>query len=127
MGVSFPLFLGNNFEGDIRSAEITLSSAEDNLERVRALALGELNRAQAALMSNHARLQRYQSSLLPAAQRAMNAAEFGFANGAISAIELLDARRTWRAIQLEALSAQSDYARALAIWRTNTQTTQEQL
>lgn len=127
VGISFPLFLGNNYKGDIRGAEISLSSAEDNLERVRALALGELNRAQATLISNQARLQRYQTSLLPAARRAMNAAEFGFANGAISAVELLDARRTWRAIQLEALSAQSDYARALAIWRINTKTTQEQL
>lgn len=127
VGISFPLFLGNNYEGDIRGAEISLSSAEDNLARVRALALGELNRAQATLLSNQAKLQRYQTSLLPAARRAMNAAEFGFTNGATSAVGLLDARRTWRAIQLEALSAQSDYARALAIWRINTKTSQEQL
>ncbi|WP_189941557.1 TolC family protein [Sulfuriferula thiophila] len=125
LGISFPLFLGNNFEGDIRNAEITLSSAEDNLERVRALALSELNRTRAALLNSQARLLRYQTSLLPAAHKAMNAAEFGFANGAISAVELLDARRTWRAIQLEALSAQSDYARSVAIWRTNTKIAQE--
>lgn len=125
LGISFPLFLGNHFEGDIRNAEVALSAAEDNLERVRALALGELNRTRSALTSSQARLQRYQSSLLPAARQAMDAAEFGFANGAISAVELLDARRTWRAIQLEALGAQSDYARALAIWRTNTQIVQE--
>lgn len=125
LGISFPLFLGNNFEGDIRNAEITLSSAEDNLERVRALALSELNRTRAALLNSQARLLRYQTSLLPAARKAMNAAEFGFANGAISAVELLDARRTWRAIQLEALSAQSDYARSVAIWHTNTKIAQE--
>ncbi|MDR3391434.1 MAG: TolC family protein [Sulfuriferula sp.] len=125
LGISFPLFLGNHFDGDIRNAEVALSAAEDNLDRVRALALDDLNRTEAALASSRARLQRYQSSLLPAAKRAMDAAEFGFANGAISAVELLDARRTWRAIQLEALGAQSDYARALAIWRTNTQIVQE--
>ena len=125
LGISFPLFLGNNFEGDIRNAEVTLSSAEDNLERVRAQALNELNRTRAALLNSQARLLRYQSSLLPAARKAMDAAEFGFANGAISAVELLDARRTWRAIQLEALSAQSDYARSVAIWRTNTKIAQD--
>lgn len=124
LGISFPLLLGNNFEGDIRNAEVALSAAEDNLERVRALALGELNRTQSALASSQARLLRYQTSLLPAARQAMDAAEFGFANGAISAVDLLDARRTWRAVQLEALGAQSDYARALAIWRTNTQIAQ---
>lgn len=125
LGISVPLFLGNNFEGDIRNAEVSLSMAQDNLERTHALALGELNRAQSALLSSQARLQRYQVALLPSARKAMDAAEFGFANGALSAIELLDARRTWRAIQLEALSAQSDYARALAIWRADTQIGQE--
>lgn len=125
LGISVPLYLGNNFAGDIRNAEVSLSMAEDNLERTRALALGELNGAQSALTSSQARLQRYQVALLPSARKAMDAAEFGFANGALSAIELLDARRTWRAIQLEALNAQSDFARALAIWRVDTQIGQE--
>ncbi len=118
LGISFPLFLGNHYDGDIRNAEVALSSAEDNLAKTLALASGELQRAQAALSNSQARLLRYQRDLLPAARRAMDAAEFGFANGAISAVDLLDARRTWRAIELEALGAQSDYARAQLGWRT---------
>ncbi|MEQ1669153.1 MAG: TolC family protein, partial [Sulfuriferula sp.] len=110
LGISFPLFLGNHYDGDIRNAEVALNSAEDNLAKTLALASGELQRAQAALSSSQARLLRYQRDLLPAARRAMDASEFGFANGAISAVDLLDARRTWRTIQLEALGAQSDYA-----------------
>jgi cobalt-zinc-cadmium efflux system outer membrane protein len=116
LGVSFPLLLGNNYEGDIRNAEVALAAAEDNLARTQALASGELQRAQAQLSSSQARLLRYQRDLLPSARRAMDAAEFGFANGAISAVALLDARRTWRAIQLEALGAQSDFARAQHSW-----------
>lgn len=118
LGISFPLLLGNNYQGDIRNAEVALSAAEDNLAKTQALATGELQRAQAMLSSSQARLLRYQADLLPSARRAMNAAEFGFANGAMSAVDLLDARRTWRAIQLEALSAQSDYARAQHSWQT---------
>ncbi|BBP02060.1 TolC family protein [Sulfuriferula nivalis] len=120
LGISFPLLLGNNYEGDIRNAEVALSAAEDNLAKTQALATGELQRAQALLSSSQARLLRYQTDLLPSARRAMDAAEFGFANGAISAVDLLDARRTWRAIQLEALGAQSDYARAQHSWQTLT-------
>jgi cobalt-zinc-cadmium efflux system outer membrane protein len=120
LGISFPLLLGNNYEGDIRNAEVALSAAEDNLAKTQALATGELQRMQAQLSSSQARLLRYQTDLLPSARRAMNAAEFGFANGAISAVNLLDARRTWRAIQLEALGAQSDYARAQHSWQTLT-------
>lgn len=125
LGISFPLLLGNNYAGDIRHAEVMLSAAEDNLAKTLALATGELQRAQATLSSSQARLLRYQSDLLPSARRAMDAAEFGFANGAISTVDLLDARRTWRSIQLEALSAQSDYARAQLGWQTLTAQNQE--
>lgn len=125
VGVSFPLFLGNHFEGNIRAAEVALDAAQDTLERTRAQAMGELVRARNAVQASSARLQRYQDGLLPAARRALDAAEFAFAHGAISAVELIDARRTWRAIQLEALAAQADYARALAAWRINTQIAKE--
>ena len=126
VGVSFPLFFGNNFEGDIRGAEVALSAAQDNLERTHALALGELTRARNNLNSSAERLLRYQTELIPAARRAADAAEFAFAHGAISAVDVLDARRTWRAIQIEALTAQADYARAAAAWRINTQLAKDQ-
>ncbi len=120
IGISFPLFIGNNYAGDIRNAEVALSAAQDNLERTHALALGELRQARNALNTSLERLQRYQTELIPAARRAADSAEFAFAHGAISAVDVLDARRTWRAVQIEALSAQADYARAAATWRINT-------
>jgi len=42
IGVSIPLFLGYNFEGEIRRTEVELQIARENHERVRALALGEI-------------------------------------------------------------------------------------
>lgn len=125
VGVSFPLFLGNHYEGDIRSAEVGVDAAQDAVARTQAQALGELNALRNALQVSAARLQRYQTGLIPAARRAADAAEFAFAHGAISAVDVLDARRVWRSIQLEALNAQSDYAKALASWRTNIQPEQE--
>jgi len=47
------------------------------------------------------------------------AAEFAFSRGAISVLEVLDARRTHRAVQLEALAARTDHAKALAAWRAS--------
>ncbi|MES1998165.1 MAG: TolC family protein [Pseudomonadota bacterium] len=125
VGVSFPLFLGNDYAGDIRSAEVAVDAAQDAVARTHAQALGELNAIRNALQVSTARLQRYQTGLIPAARRAADAAEFAFSHGAISAVDVLDARRVWRSIQLEALSAQTDYAKALASWHINIQPEQE--
>ena len=47
----------------------------------------------------------------------LSLAEFAYKNGAIGVMDLLDARRTLRAIQIDAATAQADYAKALAAWQ----------
>jgi cobalt-zinc-cadmium efflux system outer membrane protein len=125
-GVSVPLFTGNDFSGDIRRTEVERYAALDALERARAIAGNDIRRAAADLASAADRLERYDASLLEAAQRSAQAAEFAFQRGAISVLEVLDARRTLRAVQLEALAARTDHAKALAAWRAS-QTTVEML
>ena len=125
-GISVPLFLGNDFSGDIRRAEVDRYAALDALDRARTVAANDIRRAAADLSSAADRLERYDSTLLAAAQRSAQAAEFAFQRGAISVLEVLDARRTLRAVQLEALAARADYAKALAAWRAS-QTTVEML
>jgi cobalt-zinc-cadmium efflux system outer membrane protein len=125
-GISVPLFTGNDFSGDIRRAEVERYAALDALERARALAGNDIRRAASDLASAADRLERYDASLLGAAQRSAQAAEFAFQRGAISVLEVLDARRTLRAVQLEALAARADHAKALAAWRAS-QTTVEML
>lgn len=120
-GVSVPLFLGNDFSGDIRRAEIDRYAAIDALERARAVALSEIARATADLRAAAERRARYEGSLLSAAQRAAQAAEFAFQRGATSVLDVLDARRTLRSVQLEALGARADYARALYAFRASVQ------
>jgi len=46
----------------------------------------------------------------------LQSAEFAYKQGAQSVMDLLDARRTYKATQIEAASARSDYATALAAW-----------
>jgi cobalt-zinc-cadmium efflux system outer membrane protein len=123
-GVSIPLFTGNDFSGDIQKAEVDRYSALDFLERVRAVAATELRRAASDLNAAAERVARYDGSLLDAAGRSAQAAEFAFQRGALSVLEVLDARRTLRAVQLESVAARTDHAKALAAWRSSSSTAQ---
>ncbi|HTQ77262.1 MAG TPA: TolC family protein, partial [Burkholderiales bacterium] len=76
-------------------------------------------RAASDLAAAADRLGRYETSLLGAAQRSADAAEFAFERGASSVLDVLDARRTLGAVRLEALAARADYARALAAWEAS--------
>lgn len=119
-GVSVPLFLNYNYEGEIRKGEVNLQTALDALERTRALAVAEINRAWADLSSARERVQRYDAGLLKEAQRAADAAEFAYRNGALGVIDLLDARRVHAATRNDAAAARADLARALVAWQAAT-------
>jgi outer membrane protein, heavy metal efflux system len=116
--VSAPLFTRYYFEGEIAQAESAYNSAIDNLERTRAVARSEIAKALSDVTAAAERLARYQDSLLAEAKKSADSAEFAYKNGAIGVMDLLDSRRTLRAIQLDAASAQADYAKALAAWQS---------
>ena len=118
-GVSFPIFTGYDFSGDIQKAEVDRYAALDALARAQAVAGTELRRTAADLNAAADRVERFDGTLLDAANRSAQAAEFAFQRGAISVLEVLDARRTLRAVQLEAVTARSDFAKALAAWRAS--------
>lgn len=120
-GVSIPLLFGNDYSGDIQRAEVDRYAALDALERARAVAGNEISRAASDLRAAGERRARYEGSLLAAAQRSADAAEFAFQRGATSVLEVLDARRTLRAVQLEALGARAEYAKALYAWQASLQ------
>ena len=117
LGISIPLFTGNDFSGDIRRAEVDRYAALDAQARVRAAAQTELRRAAGDLNGAADRLERFDATLLAAARRAAEAAEFAFQRGATSVLEVLDARRTLRGVLVDALAARADHAKALAAWR----------
>ena len=117
IAVQVPLALRYDYQGEIRAAEVAVDSAQENLDRLRQAAQGEVLVSAARVASAHARLRRDRQELLPAAQRAADAAEFAFARGALGMTDLLDVRRSYRSAQLEALGAQADYAQSLAAAR----------
>jgi len=123
-GVAVPLFTVYDFSGDIQKAEVDRYSAMDALARARAVAMNELRRAAEDLNAAADRLERFDASLLNAANQSAQASEFAFSRGAISVLEVLDARRTLRAVRLDALAARNDHAKALAAWRAAQATVQ---
>jgi len=76
-------------------------------------------RARSDLDSAAERLNRFEADLLPAAQKAADAAEFAFKNGALGVMDLLDARRTLKSVLIDAANARADHAKAWAAWQAN--------
>lgn len=118
--VSIPLFTNYNYEGEAARAEVDYNSATDAKEQVRAAALAEMRSAKADLEAAIEKNQRFDQSILTEAQKASDAAEFAYQHGAMSVMDLLDARRILRALQLEAASVRADYAKSLFAWRAAT-------
>jgi outer membrane protein, heavy metal efflux system len=116
-GFSIPLFIWHEYEGEIARAEAEVTAARLIYERTLAQAVGSADQAASALRSAEERLRRLESGLLADAERVARAAELAYQRGAMNLMDLLDARRTLRQVQIEAATARADYAKALAAWR----------
>ena len=119
--LSFPLFTNYQYQGEIGRAEVNYNLAQDLKEQTKAFAVGELTKAKADLNSAMDRMQRFDEQTLDQAQKVADAAEFAYKNGAIDVTDLLDARRTLRATQLDAALSHADFAKSLAAWHAATQ------
>jgi len=117
VAVSVPLFLAHSYEGEIRRAEADLETAREQLDQVRGQAIADTARARSDLEAAAQRAKQYDDGLLAEAERAAKAAEFAYQHGALGLMDLLDARRTYRATQMDAATARADYAKALAAWK----------
>ncbi|NTV71829.1 MAG: TolC family protein [Azonexaceae bacterium] len=116
-GISVPLFVWHEYEGDIERAEADLNLARLQLEQQQAQVAGQVAQARNALLSARDRYKRFEGGLLADAEKVAGAAELAYSKGAMSLMDLLDARRTQRQIQIEAASARADYAKALSDWQ----------
>jgi cobalt-zinc-cadmium efflux system outer membrane protein len=117
VGFAVPLFLRHSYEGETARAQADWYAARDAYDRTVALARAEITRARGDVAAARERRVRIETELQPQAEKSAAAAEFAFRNGAIGVMDLLDARRTLRAIQIEAVAARAEHARALAALR----------
>ena len=116
-GVSVPLFIWHEYEGEIGRAEADYNAARLQYDQQQAVAIGQVAQARNALLAARDRMQRLDGGLLADAERVAKAAELAYSKGAMGLMDLLDARRTLRQIQIEAASARADYAKALSDWQ----------
>ena len=119
--VSVPLQWGYHYEGEIARAQAEYAQAQDALDKVRRLALLDLQRLQQAAASAARRAASFDTGILPRARQVAQSAELAYAKGAMPLSDLLDARRTLRATLLEALAARQEHAKALGAWQLRTQ------
>lgn len=110
--------LGNYaYEGEIQRAQAQLDQATDELERIRRQAAAEQARLAEDLSSAATRAQRLAADIVPRARRVAEMSELAYGRGALALTELVDARRTLRAVLLDQLAARAEHARALAAWQ----------
>ncbi|MDE2599506.1 MAG: TolC family protein [Rhodocyclaceae bacterium] len=119
--VSIPIFARYGYEGERARAESDYYATIEDSERVRQGVSTEITRARADLAAATDRLQRVETETLPQAREVGAASEFAYKKGALNLTDLLDARRTLRAVELEAVTARADHAKARAAWLAATQ------
>ena len=112
--VSIPLFVRHANEGEARKSSVELQSARDLANRVEATAGSEGQVSAAAWIAAAERTARIDHDLLPLAKRVAASAEYAYAKGATSVLELLDARRSLKQAELDAALARADTGKAWA-------------
>jgi cobalt-zinc-cadmium efflux system outer membrane protein len=114
VGISIPLHARHSNQGEAARALADLESARASLQRANVRAAADVLAAEDELASARERLARVDNEVLPAARRVAESAEFAYARGATGILDLLDARRSLRAVELDAVGARADMAKAWA-------------
>ena len=117
----FPWQLNYRFEGEIRQAVAGLQRAEASLRQATVAAESELTSLHLRRVATAARLDSIEARILERSREVLERAEAAYTRGATSLTDLLDARRTFRAVRLDAVQARLDAARADTEWRLRSQ------
>lgn len=121
ISVQIPIFIRHEFQGEIHFAEAAMDAASENLEKIKEAAKNEMELILESARASQEIVQRFQIELLGTARHAAEAAEFAYQNGAIGVMDILDARRTYRTTEIDAINAQVEFAKAFAALHISTQ------
>jgi cobalt-zinc-cadmium efflux system outer membrane protein len=112
--ISIPLQVRHANEGELMRAMADVDTARLALARLEAQQESDRLLAEADYESAHERARRIEADLLPLAREVAKSAEFAYARGATSLLDLLDARRALRTVELDAAQSRADAAKAWA-------------
>ena len=114
VSVSVPLHVRHANEGEAKRAAADLDAARAQLARAQAQAAAERRLADADWEAARERRARVENDVLPAAREVAEGAEFAFSRGASGVLDLLDARRSLKAVEIDATQARAEAAKAWA-------------
>jgi len=111
--IGLPLTVNHSYEGEIARANSDYEAAGEALAHTEANARSEWDRINADVASAESNLDILQKEQLPRAEEVAATVEHGYKKGALSLLELLDARRMLRQTRLDTLNARASLARAV--------------
>ncbi|MBS2025337.1 MAG: TolC family protein [Deltaproteobacteria bacterium] len=111
LGLSLPLPLFDQQQGQITHAEADARSQQVSLQRLEAQTRADVRQAFSAWTAARNRVQRDEGTLLSRARRVRELVDVQWTKGAASLLDQLDAQRTW-------LSIESDHLQDLAAYWT---------
>ena len=115
--ISIPLNGWQRFDGEIGRALAQEQQSQDLLQKTRLQARSELLALLQSWQASAARLKIYTEQIIPQAAQVAAQAELAYSKGGLPLTDLLDARRTLKTTQLEALAVQNEHAKALGTWQ----------
>lgn len=114
IGVSIPLNVRHASEGEVQRAEADLEAARAQLARAEAQAAADRRIAEQEWLAASERRRRFETDIAPAAREVAQGAEYAYSRGATGVLDLLDARRSLKAVELDEVQARADAAKAWA-------------
>jgi cobalt-zinc-cadmium efflux system outer membrane protein len=114
VGVSFPLPLWNQNQGEIRAQQAVVDQNVLALEKARAQAASDLANARVEYDEAFGRWQRYHSEIIPNSAKSRDAVAFAYEKGEASWVDLLEAERADNDARLAEAQARADTASAIA-------------
>ena len=115
--ISVPLNGWNRFDGEIARALAQEEQSRDLLQKTLLQARADLGALVQAWQASAQRLKIFEDNILPQATQVAAQAETAYSKGGLTLTDLLDARRTLKTTQLEALAVRNAHAKALGTWQ----------
>ena len=113
VGLSLPLPLWNRNQGNIKAAREQIVRAGAERATAATLLMTEASDAYQNMARARTTIMTLRESILPAADRTLQATAEGYERGRLSYFEVLDARRTIGGARLQYIQALADYHKAL--------------
>jgi cobalt-zinc-cadmium efflux system outer membrane protein len=114
LSVQIPLHWRHANEGEAARAYAERENARAAMLRAESLARGDAESAEADWQLAQERRRRLESEVRPLAIEVSRAAEYSYSKGATGVLDLLEARRSLKAVELEDAQAVADMGRAWA-------------